>query len=74
MSVKVKEADREKRNLILERQRRRVTGGVEERERDRDREKEKKCTVLNLILLSVVEKLPKLLAVKTSHQKPYLAV
>ena len=72
MSVKVKEADREKRNIILERQRRRVTGGVEERERER--EKEKKCTVLNLILLSVVEKLPKILAVKTSHQKPYLAV
>ena len=35
MSVKVKEADREKRNIILERQRRRVTGGVEEREREK---------------------------------------
>ena len=37
MSVKVKEADREKRNIILERQRRRVTGGVEEREIERKR-------------------------------------
>ena len=39
MSVKVKEADREKRNIILERQRRRVTGGVEEREREIERKR-----------------------------------